>query len=118
MNLLMGLAVGVQMSEFKRVSYAPLAEAFRAVGPVEARHAELAAEGIERLVETGTSMADLQASVDYWWPRVAASFGKDVSTRASQLQAFGLRHSSNAELREEWEAAAATALDKLGLSAP
>ncbi|WP_298560303.1 Phenylacetic acid catabolic protein [uncultured Aliiroseovarius sp.] len=118
MNLLMGLAVGVQMSEFKRVSYAPLAEAFRAVAPVEARHAELAAEGIERLVETGTSMADLQASVDYWWPRVAASFGKDVSTRASQLQAFGLRHSSNSELREEWEAAAATTLDKLGLSAP
>ncbi|WP_298908980.1 Phenylacetic acid catabolic protein [uncultured Aliiroseovarius sp.] len=118
MNLLMGLAVGVQMSEFKRVSYAPLAEAFRAVGPVEARHAELAAEGIERLVETGTSTSDLQASVDYWWPRVAASFGKDVSTRASQLQAFGLRHSSNAELREEWEAAAAAQLEKLGLSAP
>lgn len=118
MNLLMGLAVGVQMSEFKRVSYAPLAEAFRAVAPVEARHAELAAEGIERLVETGTSTSDLQASVDYWWPRAAASFGKDVSTRASQLQAFGLRHSSNAELREEWEAAAAAQLEKLGLSAP
>lgn len=118
MNLLMGLAVGVQMSEFKRVSYAPLAEAFRAVEPVEARHAELAIEGIERLIETGTSTSDLQASVDYWWPRVAASFGKDVSTRAGQLQVFGLRHSSNAELREEWDAAAATTLDKLGLSAP
>ncbi|MCK8482674.1 phenylacetate-CoA oxygenase subunit PaaI [Aliiroseovarius sp. S2029] len=118
MNLLMGLAVGVQMGEFKRVSYAPLAEAFRAIAPVEARHAELAAEGIARLVETGTDKADLQASVDYWWPRVASSFGKDISTRASQLQAFGLRHSTNAELREEWEATAAATLKKLGLSAP
>ncbi|WP_432448896.1 Phenylacetic acid catabolic protein [Aliiroseovarius marinus] len=118
MNLLMGLAVGVQLSEFKRVSYAPLAEAFRAITPVEARHAELAAEGIERLTQTGTDTSDLQASVTYWWPRVAASFGKDVSTRASQLQAFGLRHSSNAELRDEWEATAAKTLKKLGLSAP
>ncbi|UWQ15342.1 phenylacetate-CoA oxygenase subunit PaaI [Aliiroseovarius sp. M344] len=118
MNLLMGLAVGVQMGEFTRVSYAPLADAFRTIAPVEARHAELAAEGIARLQETGTDTAALQSSVDYWWPRVAASFGKDVSTRASQLQAFGLRHSSNAEQREEWEAAAATSLKKLGLSAP
>ncbi len=118
MNLLMGLAVGVQMGEFKRVSYAPLADAFRAIAPVEARHAELAAEGIERLIQTGADKADLQASIAYWWPRVAASFGKDVSTRAGQLQAYGLRHSTNAELREEWEAASATALNKLGLSAP
>ena len=118
MNLLMGLAVGVQMGEFTRVSYAPLGDAFRAIAPVEARHSELAAEGISRLQETGTDRAALQSSVDYWWPRVAASFGKDVSTRASQLQAFGLRHSTNADLREEWEAAAANALKKLGLSAP
>lgn len=118
MNLLMGQAVGVQLSEFKRVSYAPLADAFRAIAPVEARHAELAAEGIGRLIETGTDTADLQASIDYWWPRVAASFGKDVSTRAAQLQAFGLRHSTNAELREEWDASAATSLKNLGLSAP
>ncbi|MCK8462829.1 phenylacetate-CoA oxygenase subunit PaaI [Aliiroseovarius sp. S1339] len=118
MNLLMGLAVGVQMGEFKRVSYAPLAEVFRAIAPVEARHAELAAEGIARLIDTGTDIATLQASVDYWWPRVAASFGKDISTRAAQLQAFGLRNSTNAELREEWEATAATELSKLGLSAP
>lgn len=118
MNLLMGLAVGVQMGEFTRVSYAPLAETFRAIAPIEARHAELAAEGVERLLDTGTDAATLQASVTYWWPRVAASFGKDISTRATQLQAFGLRHLSNAELREEWEAIAATNLTKLGLSAP
>ena len=113
MNLLMGLAVGVQLTEFARVSYAPLAEAFREIAPIEARHAELAAEGLERMTADNA-----QASVDYWWPRVASSFGKDVSTRAAQLQAFGLRNATNAELREEWEATAAQALEKLGLSAP
>lgn len=113
MNLLMGLAVGVQMKEFTQVSYAPLADAFREIAPVEARHTELAAEGLERM-----SADNRQASVDYWWPRVAASFGKDVSSRASQLEAYGLRSSSNAELREEWAATAAQALEKFGLQAP
>ena len=113
MNLLMGLAVGVQMKEFTQVSYAPLAEAFREIAPVEARHAELAAEGLERM-----SADNRQASVDYWWPRVAASFGKDVSTRATQLEAYGLRSATNAELREEWAATAAKALENFGLTAP
>ncbi|WP_300520489.1 Phenylacetic acid catabolic protein [Aliiroseovarius sp.] len=113
MNLLMGLAVGVQMKEFTGISYAPLAEAFREIAPVEARHAELAAEGLER-----TSADNRQASVDYWWPRVAASFGKDVSTRATQLEAYGLRKASNADLREEWAATATKALEKFGLTAP
>ena len=113
MNLLMGLAVGVQMKEFTQVSYAPLAEAFREIAPVEARHAELAAEGLERM-----SADNRQASVDYWWPRVAASFGKDVSTRATQLEAYGLRSATNAELREEWVATATKALEKFGLTAP
>jgi len=116
MNLLMGLAVGVQLGEFSRVSYAPLADAFRAIASVEAHHAELAAEGLARLAEDGTEL--MQAQVNYWWPRVAASFGRDVSSRAVKLAEFGLRHSTNAELREEWAAAAAAALAALGLTAP
>jgi ring-1,2-phenylacetyl-CoA epoxidase subunit PaaA len=41
MNVLMGKAVIIQLEEFSRVSYAPLAEVFRAIAPREARHAEL-----------------------------------------------------------------------------
>lgn len=117
MNLLMGLAVGVQLKEFSRVSYTPLAEAFRAIAPVEARHTELAAEGIQHLIKQGTDASVLNASVTYWWPRVAASFGLDHSTRADQLVAFGLRHSSNAKLREDWTNIASAQLETLGLTA-
>lgn len=116
MNLLMGRAVTVQMAEFSMVSYQPLAEAFRAIAPVEARHAELAAEGVEKLAEGG-DLAALQSSVDYWWPRVAASFGTAESTKAESLKAMGLRRSSNAELKTRWEAEAGAILDKLGLKA-
>ncbi len=115
MNLLMGRAVAVQMAEFSMVSYQPLAEAFRAVAPVEARHAELAEEGIAKLAEDGEK-ATLQASVDYWWPRVAASFGAADSSKAESLKTMGLRKSTNAELKTRWEAETKAVLDGLGLT--
>jgi ring-1,2-phenylacetyl-CoA epoxidase subunit PaaA len=52
MNVLMGLATGVQMTELTRVSYAPLAEVFREIAPREARHAELGIEGLTRIAAT------------------------------------------------------------------
>lgn len=114
MNLLMGRAVAVQLAEFSMISYQPLAEAFRTIAPIEAHHADLAEEGLQRLLEHGDKTA-LQASVDYWWPRVAASFGSASSTRADALKAMGLRKSTNAELKTRWAGEAGAVLDKLGL---
>ncbi|WP_204113044.1 Phenylacetic acid catabolic protein [Shimia biformata] len=114
MNLLMGRAVGVQLAEFSLISYQPLADAFRKIAPIEARHAELAAEGIERLV-VSEGAAPLQASVDYWWPRVSASFGSDSSAKFDTLKAMGIRRTANADLRQRWEAETAVILSDLGL---
>ncbi len=116
MNLLMGRAVVVQMAEFSMVSYQPLADAFRAIAPIEAHHAELAEEGLAKLLEDGNKAA-IQASVDYWWPRVAASFGSAESRKFDMLKGWGLRHHSNAELRNRWTAEAGAVLGKLGLEA-
>ena len=116
MNLLMGLAVTVQLDEFSHVSYQPLAEAFRAIAPIEAHHAELAREGVAKLLES-RDKAMLQAAVAYWWPRVSASFGAPDSSKAESLRAMGLRHAGNAELRVRWEAEAGAALAGLGLEA-
>lgn len=114
MNLLMGQAVAVQLAEFSSVSYQPLAEVLRAIAPVEARHAELAEEGLQRLLQDGDKPV-LQASVDYWWPRVAASFGSASSAKADSLRAMGLRKSSNADLNIRWSDKAGSVLTKLGL---
>ena len=50
MNVLQGLATGIQMTELTRISYAPLAEVFREIAPREARHAELGLEGLQKIV--------------------------------------------------------------------
>jgi 1,2-phenylacetyl-CoA epoxidase catalytic subunit len=117
MNLLMGLAVAVQLAEFEASSYQPFAEAIREVEPRERRHTELAVEGIEKLMQEGGAQA-VQTSVDYWWPRVSESFGTGVSTRGDALKAMGLRNKSNADLHGEWVATASAQLEKLGLKLP
>jgi len=117
MNLLMGRAVVVQLGDMQMVSYQPLAGAFRAIAPVELRHAELAEEGLARLLSEGQGAA-LQASVAYWWPRVAASFGQGDAARYDQLRAMGLRHAERGALLSRWQAEAEAALSRVGLSAP
>ncbi|UWQ50561.1 phenylacetate-CoA oxygenase subunit PaaI [Leisingera caerulea] len=114
MNLLMGRAVVLQLEELSHVSYQPLAEAFRAILPVETRHAELAEEGLMVLVEA-QGADSLQELVDYWWPRVAASFGQEASEKFEGLKAMGLRRTPNAELKARWQQDAGAILDKAGL---
>jgi len=118
MNLLMGLAAEVQLAEFARVSYGPLAEIFRAIAPVEATHTAAGERGLIEMRERGEDMAPVQASVDYWWPRVAVSFGAEGSAREAQLRAFGLRHTGNAAMRATWEDMARAVLAALGLEVP
>jgi 1,2-phenylacetyl-CoA epoxidase catalytic subunit len=113
MNVLMGLAVGVQLTEFARASYAPLAETLREIAPREARHTELGFEGLERIVAREPAAA--QASVAYWRPRVAASFGTANSVRFETLRRFGLRHRPNEALLEDWTATVQARLGALGL---
>lgn len=117
MNLLMGRAVVVQLDEMTQVSYQPLAEVFRTILPVEEHHAELAREGLDRLRETQDKAA-LQASVNYWWPRVAASFGSTTSQKFDALKSTGLRHMPNVELRARWETETDRVLNGLGLTSP
>ncbi|TMV07557.1 phenylacetic acid catabolic [Ruegeria sediminis] len=117
MNLLMSRAVVVQLAEFSMISYQPLAEAFRAIAPIEAHHGELALEGSVKLIEQGRA-DEMQASVDYWWPRVAASFGSATSQKFEGLKAMGLRRTTNAALKTRWEAESGAMLDNLGLKRP
>ncbi|MDE3239510.1 MAG: phenylacetate-CoA oxygenase subunit PaaI [Paracoccaceae bacterium] len=106
MNVLQGLAAGVQMTELTRVSYAPLAEVFREIAPREARHVELGLDGLKEIAARAEGRAEARAALAYWRPRVAASFGIAGSDRFDMLRRFGLRHAPNEELLARWEALA------------
>jgi ring-1,2-phenylacetyl-CoA epoxidase subunit PaaA len=114
-NALMGAAVDVQLDEFTDVSYAPLAQAFRAIAPRERRHAELGAEGLRRVVDSAEGRAQARDSAIYWLPRVSESFGVGGSARFDMLKRFGLRHRQNQDLRAAWRSRIDAMLDELKL---
>lgn len=115
MNVLQGLATGVQMTDLTRVSYAPLAEVFREIAPREARHAELGLEGLAGIVGTDQGRDEALAAIAYWRPRVAAGFGLVNSARYETLRRFGLRHTPNEMLLARWETLVGEHLAALGL---
>ncbi|PWE28056.1 phenylacetic acid catabolic [Pararhodobacter marinus] len=115
MNVLQGLAAKVQLSELSQVSYQPLAEVFRAVAPVETRHAELGIEGLAHIAQSEEGRAAAEAALAYWRPRVATGFGSETSDRFDRLKRMGLRHRPNADLKAEWEASVDATLADLTL---
>ncbi len=118
MNVLMGTAVTIQLGELSRISYQPLADAFRAIEPRERHHAELGIEGLRGILAGPEARAKLEASLAYWMPRVAASFGAEGSARFEALRRFGLRHAPNEALKAAWQAEVTRLLDELGLARP
>ncbi|MGO1068816.1 Phenylacetic acid catabolic protein [Lysobacter sp. CA199] len=115
MNVLQGLATGIQMADLTQVSYAPLAEVFRAIAPREARHAELGFEGLQKIASAPEGKTAVEQALAYWKPRVATTFGVAGSGRFDTLRKFGLRHAPNEVLSAQWRQAVAERLGALGL---
>jgi 1,2-phenylacetyl-CoA epoxidase catalytic subunit len=118
MNFLMGRATVIQLDETSRCSYQPLADVMLGILPVEKHHAELGEEGVRTVLEAGHDPTAVQASVNYWYPRVAATFGRAASDHFEKYRQYGLRQRSNEELLALWQTATAATLDKLKLQVP
>ena len=56
----------MQLAEYARASYTPLAEQLSFIAPRERRHAELGLEGLGRIAATENGRAQARASVAYW----------------------------------------------------
>jgi len=116
MNCLMGQATVVQLDELTRGSYQPLADALIAILPVERRHAELGQQGLQAALARGHDRTDAQASVNYWYPRVADTFGSSGSDHFAQHRKYGLRRKGRDELLAQWQAAVHPILAQLDLA--
>ena len=84
--------------------------------PREQRHAELGLAGLAQIAETEGGREAARASIDYWYPRVAESFGHSGSKRFETLSRFGLRHTPNETLSATWQAEVDTKLAALNLN--
>lgn len=118
MNTLMGRATLIQLGDLSAGSYQPFADALAAILPEEARHAQYGAEGLRRAIGTGADPAAAQASVNYWYPRVLATFGRAASEHAQIYRRFGLRLRANEELAAAWQEDVRPLLAELKLRVP
>jgi ring-1,2-phenylacetyl-CoA epoxidase subunit PaaA len=118
MNFLMGRATVIQLDELTECSYQPLADVMQDILPAEQCHAELGETGLREALEAGHDRTAAQASVNYWYSRVAATFGRAASDHLEIYRKYGLRQHSNEELLSRWQAETIIALDKLNLQVP
>ncbi len=118
MNMLMGTAVAVQLDELTACSYQPLRDVMAAIVEREAAHARAGETGLAQAIERQRATAAAQVAVDYWYPRVALTFGRVESQHFERTRQFGLRRRTNAELLNRWLAQVNPRLAALGLSAP
>lgn len=118
MNMLMGLASSIQLEEITTCSYAPLASVMGQIAAREAEHTELGRKGLKKSLDNGYSREAAQASVNYWYPKVLATFGKADSQRFEQDKAYGLRKNPNADLIAKWQDQIADQLSRIGLKSP
>jgi 1,2-phenylacetyl-CoA epoxidase catalytic subunit len=118
MNMLMGRATVVQLTELAAGSYQPLADAFEAILPVETRHAELGEAGLRSALRKGHDPVDAQASLNYWYPRVVETFGRTPSDHFEVHRRYGLRRRNREELLGLWHRSVDPVIAELGLSVP
>jgi ring-1,2-phenylacetyl-CoA epoxidase subunit PaaA len=118
MNFLMGRASVIQLEELTSCSYQPLADTLLEIVPVEQRHATLGEAGLRLALEGGADPVAAQASINYWYPRVAATFGRAVSGHADSYRRFGLRRRDNEEMLAQWAQLVDETLRLLHLAVP
>ena len=118
MNMLFGWSTPIHLGELSACSYAPLAKAMQAIVKTEASHAQLAERGLRQAIAREGSTAAAQVSVDYWYRRVAATFGGLASERYSLYKNYGLRRATNAQLLKKWSTQVDAKLRKLSLKPP
>ena len=118
LNVLMGRATVIQLEEFTACSYDPLAAVVSEILPVEARHADLGVKGLRAAMSAGHDPTDVQASLNYWYPRVADTFGRAGSEHFETYRRYGLREHPNELLLERWRADAGPLIAGFGLKVP
>ena len=118
MNTLMGRATLIQLDELSRGSYQPFADVLLEIIPVETRHAGYGREGLRGALDTGYDPIAAQASVNYWYPRVAATFGRAASEHSQISRNYGLREHTNEELLAAWQADVRSVFVELNMREP
>ncbi len=107
------------LQEFVDSSYAPFAEIFtRQIISDEHTHIAHGYRIIHEACQTESGRAEVQEALDRFWPHLLKLFGRAESPRTLQYIKWGLRKTSNDELRQKFLNKTVPRLQVLGLKVP
>jgi ring-1,2-phenylacetyl-CoA epoxidase subunit PaaA len=105
--------------EFESSSYAPFSEIFvRQIIKDEHVHVAHGYRIVREACRSPEGRIEAQAALDRLWPHVLALFGRDDSRRSQQYLKWGLRQTSNGELRASFVRKTLPKLAALNLLVP
>ncbi|GIV98557.1 MAG: phenylacetate-CoA oxygenase subunit PaaA [Herpetosiphonaceae bacterium] len=104
---------------FKHTSFGPWKRALVKVDKEEVFHLRHGEHWMTRLAQTEEGRAELQRAVDWMFPLTVEWFGlPDTLKRHGEQLGYGLKGSSNDQLRQQWMSTAVPLCEKLGLKVP
>ncbi|PRC92789.1 Phenylacetic acid catabolic protein [Solimicrobium silvestre] len=105
--------------EFQQSSYKPFADIFaKQIIKDEHVHVAHGYRIIKDACETGSGLRDAQAALDRFWPHLMELFGHPLSERSRLYVKWGLRKTTNGELRERFITKTRPRLESLNLVMP
>lgn len=90
------------LDNFSKCSFAPLKTLADGCLSVEQRHEAFGEEQLKKVAKAPANTIVLQSALNYWFPRVATSFGTSKSARNDLHRQFHLKAATNTELQQEW----------------
>lgn len=104
---------------FRHTSFGPWKRALVKVDKEETFHLRHGEHWMSRMAQQEDTKAELQRAVDWMFPLTVEWFGlpDDLKHNTGQLS-YGLKGSSNDQLRQQWMSTAVPLCEKLGLSVP
>lgn len=99
---LMSSATCYTLSDFLSCSFAPLKDLAKSCLNLEKGHESFGERQLRRISKVSSSAIVIQSSINYWYDRVATSFGPAQSARNDLHRLFHLKSATNCELRQKW----------------
>jgi ring-1,2-phenylacetyl-CoA epoxidase subunit PaaA len=117
-NFLMDRGAGHQLEDVKHSSYGPWRREIDRIFKEEQTHIAHGDYWVKRLALGSGTRAGIQSSLDRWWPRVMAIFGRPGSKKNARYRALSLKLRDNHQVRLDFEKEVREKAESWGLVIP
>ena len=117
-NFLMDRGAGHQLEDVKHSSFGPWRREIERIFKEELTHIAHGDYWVKRLATDPRTRPEIQASLERWWPRVMAIFGRPGSKKNARYRALGLKQRDNHEVRQAFQIEVRERAEAWGLTIP